>query len=341
MKMSARLFVFILLITALVVNAGTPKFAIDEATRLPGGIGALTAPPPEDPDNPSTPEKVELGRLLFFDKRLSGNQQSSCGTCHIPEKGFADGEKTSIGGAGKRMPRHTPTILNASYNAFQSWDGKFRKAEDHVTSAMNNPINMNLPDEAELISRLEAVPQYRTMFREVFDGQPPTRALTARAIGAYMRTLTTGNSPFDHYARGDKSALTDAQKRGLTIYVGKGRCSACHLGPNFTDNKFHALGLPGEDVGRFKWTNDEKDRASFKTPTLRNVAITAPYMHDGSVATLADVIELYNRGGGEREPKSELLGKLGLTDAEKRDLIAFLESLTGTPTPAGMRPATE
>ena len=176
------------------------------------------------------------------------------------------------------------------------------------------------------------------MFREVFGG-PPTRQRVALAIDAYVRDLTTPNSPFDRYAAGDKSALTDAQKRGLMLFTGKADCTMCHRGPTFSDDQFHALGIHGDDPGRFKITGVEADRNAFKTPTLRNAALTAPYMHDGSLPTLRDVIDFYDAGGGGQKPKSVLLRRLNLTEEEKSDLAAFLESLTGTVEKTAVRTA--
>jgi cytochrome c peroxidase len=185
-----------------------------------------------------------------------------------------------------------------------------------------------MQDEGALIARLEAVPAYRAQFREVF-GAPATKQRVALAIEAYVNNLTTPNSPFDRYAAGDRGALTDAQKRGLDLFVGKADCVMCHRGPNFSDDQFHALGVAGNDAGRFAITGAEADRNAFRTPTLRNVERTAPYMHDGSLSTLRDVINFYDTGGGEHRPKSALLRELNLSEKEKSDLVAFLESLTG------------
>jgi cytochrome c peroxidase len=302
--------------------------AIDELKTLPGGLGVLPSPP-EDPGNPSTPAKIELGTRLFKDTRLSGDESLSCESCHAPGMGYAEAVPFSAGAEGKLMPRHTPTLLNSVYNRYINWDGKFANTPQLVLAVMANPRNMNMQDEAVLAARLEAVPEYRALFREVFGG-PATKQRVALAIDAYVRKLTTPNSPFDRYAAGDKTALSDAQKRGLMLFVGKADCTMCHRGPNFSDDQFHALGLPGDDAGRFKITGVEADRNAFKTPTLRNVALTAPYMHDGSLSTLREVIDFYNAGGGGRQPKSLLLRKLNLTEQEKSDLVAFLESLTGT-----------
>jgi cytochrome c peroxidase len=243
--------------------------------------------------------------------------------------GYADPMPFSEGAEGKLMPRHTPTLLNSAYSRYINWDGKFANVPELVLAVMANPKNMNMQDEGALVTRLESVAEYRAQFREVFGG-PPDKQRVALAIDAYVRRLTTPNSRFDRYAAGDKRALTDAQMRGLVLFVGKADCAMCHRGPTFADDQFHALGLRGNDLGRFQVTRVEADRYAFKTPTLRNVELTAPYMHDGSVPTLRGVIDFYDAGGGQQQPKSPLLRKLHLTEREKSDLVAFLESLTGT-----------
>lgn len=303
------------------------RFPIDEVRQLPGGLRVLP-PPPQDPENPVTPAKVELGRQLFEDPRLSGDESLSCESCHPAEMGYAEAVPFSEGAEGKPMPRHTPTLLNAAYYRFINWDGKFASTAQLVPAIMANPRNMNLQDDTVLVSRLESVPEYRASFREVFGG-PATKQRVAHALDAYVRSLTTPNSPFDRYAAGDKLALTDSQKRGLMLFVGKAECTLCHRGPNFEDDQFHALGIRGNDQGRFLVTGEEEDRYAFKTPTIRNVTLTAPYMHDGSLATLKDVIDFYDAGGGPQQPKSVLLRRLNLSAREKADLVAFLESLTG------------
>ena len=335
-----RFRIFVLVTSALV--AALPLFhdlraglwrrpgrvRIDTLTSLPGGLGRLPALP-EDPKNPITPAKFELGRQLFEDPRLSGDESLSCASCHPKELGYADSMTFSEGSDGQPMPRHTPTLLNSAYNRYINWDGKFANVPELVLAVMANPRNMNMQDEGVLVDRLEAVQEYRAQFREVF-GAPPNKERVALALDAYVRGLTTPNSPFDRYAAGNQRALNDAQKRGLVLFVGKADCAMCHRGPNFADDQFHALGVWGDDTGRFKVTGVEADRYAFRTPTLRNVELTAPYMHDGSVTTLRGVIDFYNNGGGQQQPKSPLLRKLYLTDGEKSDLVAFLESLTGT-----------
>jgi cytochrome c peroxidase len=252
-----------------------------------------------------------------------------CASCHPREINYADATRLSEGAAGQPMPRHTPTLLNSAYYRYINWDGKFAKISQLVLAVLANPQNIKMQDESVLVARLESVPEYRAQFGAVFDG-PPTRQRVALAIDAYVRRLTTPNSPFDRYAAGDRRALTDAQKRGLVLFVGNADCAMCHRGPNFADDQFHPLGITSDDTGRFKVTGVEADRYAFTTPTLRNVELTAPYMHDGSVDTLRGVIDFYNAGGGRQRPKSPLLRNLGLTEREKLDLLAFLESLTGT-----------
>jgi len=331
--MRKRIFVFAAMAAVLLssndVSAGSRKrHRIDAMRPLPGGLGVLPAIPP-NPENPITPAKFDLGKQLFEDARLSGDESLSCASCHPREMAYADAVRFSEGAGGAPMPRHTPTLLNAAYYRYINWDGKFANIPQLVLAVLANPRNMNMQDEDVLVARLESVPAYRAQFRELFGGGP-TKQRVALAIDAYVRALTTPNSPFDRYAAGNTAALTDAQKHGLELFVGKAECAMCHRGPNFEDDQFHALGIGGDDAGRFKITGVEADRNAFKTPTLRNVALTAPYMHDGSLSTLREVTDFYNAGGGGRPPKSVLLRKLNLTDNEKSDLVAFLESLTGT-----------
>jgi cytochrome c peroxidase len=331
--MRLRVFVFAAMAAALLlsddVSAGwRRKHPIDSVRPLPGGLGVLPAPP-EDPENPATPAKFELGRQLFEDTRLSGDENLSCASCHTREMGYAEAVPFSPGAEGKPMPRHTPTLLNSVYYRYINWDGKFANVPQLIHAVLANPRIMNMQDESVLVVRLESVPAYRAQFREIFGG-PASKQRVAMALDAYIRKLTTPNSPFDRYVAGDTMALTDAQKRGLELFVGKAECAMCHRGPNFEDDQFHALGVKGDDAGRFKITGVEADRNAFKTPTIRNVSRTAPYMHDGSLSTLREVIDFYDAGGGENRPKSNLLRKLHLTEQEKSDLVAFLESLTGT-----------
>jgi cytochrome c peroxidase len=266
--------------------------------------------------------------MLFFDKRLSGDNSMSCATCHEPAKGFADGESLATGFGGKKLKRHSPTILNAAFNKLQFWDGRSRSLEEQVLGPILSVDEMNMGNPRRLIQRLNKVREYQDRFRQVY-GQGPTVKGVARAISAFERTLITPDSPFDKYLSGDKNALSLQEKRGLILFIGKASCSQCHNGRNLTDNKFYNLGASHNDLGRFTVTKVRKDRGAFKTPTLRNVVLTAPYMHDGSVKTLEEAVEIYDRGGGTARNKSDLILKLNLTQQEKGDLVAFLKALTG------------
>lgn len=312
-----------------------PKPAITIATLdlmqvLPGGLSALSDPPiPQE--NPMSPGKIELGKLLFFDTRLSLDHSTSCATCHDPDKAYSDGRTRSVGIGRQVLSRRSPSILNAVYNNFQFWDGRAESLEEQARGPILAAAEMGMPDEKTLVARLEQVPEYRVRFERVFENGISLRNITL-ALAAFERTLVTPDSPFDNYLRGDKHALNDQQKRGLILFFGKAACTQCHNGPNLTDNKFYSLGIVEEsnhlDPGRFAISKDPADRGAFKTPSLRNVALRAPYMHDGSMNTLEQVIDWYDRGGGEG-PKSELLFKLHLTADEKQDLLALLRALSG------------
>ncbi len=304
---------------------------LDSMTRLPGELSAL--PPPPSPSwNPQTQSKIELGRELFFDRRLSNDKTISCATCHDPSKSYSDGLARGVGINHAVLNRRTPSLLNSAYNSVQFWDGRAKSLEDQALEPMVGANEMGLPNRQTLLARVRAIPEYRGKFRLAFE-QEVSLLNIERAIAAFERTLTTPDSAFDRYAAGDKHALTDQQKRGLILFIGKAACSECHNGPNFTDNKFHSLGLlPGKseesDLGHYAVTRNPSDRHAFKTPSLRSAAQQSYFMHDGSMVGLNRVIEFYDDGGGKGN-KSELLFKLGLTHGEQEDLAAFLRSLAG------------
>lgn len=309
-----------------------PLEVLDQLRPLPGNLDRL--PPVVAPsDNPQTPEKIELGRKLFFDTSMSRDFKTSCATCHAPDKGFADGLPLAKGFGGQTLGRHTPTVLNAAYNEPQFWDGRAHGLEEQAQGPIMAAGEMNMGTEELVIERLKSTPDYAKAFKDIFNAEP-SLPLVGKAIAAYERTLVTPNSPFDRYMAGDKNAMTEPQKRGLLLYIGKASCSQCHSGPNFTDNKYYNLGVdsPGAvaDSGRFKISKDEADRFAFKTPTVRNAELTAPFMHDGSVATLEELVEFYNKGGGASDTKSKLMRPLNLTKTEQSDLVEFIKALTGT-----------
>jgi cytochrome c peroxidase len=308
----------------------TPEM-VDSMAALPGELGALPDVP-VPADNPQTPAKVELGKRLFFDVRLSLDRKTSCATCHDPQKAFGDGLTRSKGFNEVPLRRNSPTILNAAYNTAQFWDGRVATLDEQCKVPLMNADEMNMIDEQHLIVRLTSVPGYVREFQSVY-GIGPSLDGVAKAIAAFERTLVTPHSRFDQYALGDKSALTGQEKRGLILFFGKAACSECHKGVNFTDNQYYNLGVKPSgdkpDWGRFEVTKNPDDKGAFKTPGLRNVALTAPYMHDGSTATLEEVVDFYDRGGGDDPRKSKLIYKLDLSAQEKADLVAFLKTLTG------------
>lgn len=286
-------------------------------------------------DNPITAGKVELGKKLYFDKRLSIDDSVSCATCHDPKFGFAENKKVSDGVKGGKGKRNAPTVLNAVFYDLQFWDGRAASLEEQAKGPIANSVEMGIPHEA-LVEKLKKIETYQKEFKDVF-GENITIDNIVKAIAAFERTVIAGNSPFDRYMYGnDKNALSDAAKRGIDIFKNKGRCITCHefleSYASFTDNKFHNIGVemdkPNSDLGRYEATKNPKDKGAFKTPTLRNITLTAPYMHDGSEATLEDTIEFYNKGGINNPNLDGGIRQLNLTKEEKADLLEFLKSLT-------------
>lgn len=285
--------------------------------------------------------KVEVGKLLFFEPRLSKDNRISCASCHVPSAGFADPRQFSLGVGGKQGGRNAPPAMNAAYNHFQFWDGRAGSLEEQALGPIQNPIEMAETLDG-VVKKLRKVKAYQARFQAVF-GEDVSPEGIAKAIAAFERTLISANSPFDRYMAGDKGALSESGLRGLELFQGKARCVLCHNGPNFTDNKFHSIGVPQvgplkEDVGRYAVTKREADRSAFKTPSLRSVALTAPYMHTGGLKTLEEVVEFYNKGGEAVTGKDPFMTVLNLTDQEKKDLVELLKSLTGELT--DMKPPT-
>jgi len=284
-------------------------------------------------NNPQTAAKVELGRKLYFDPRLSGNNWISCATCHNPVLGFTDGLPRMLGGpASKEGGRNSPTIINSAYNELQFWDGRAATLEEQALGPIQNPNEM-FETLDNVVKKLSGIPGYLKAFKEVF-GTGVTADGIAKAIAAFERTIVFANSPFDKYMLGDEQAMSESAKRGMNLFNNKAECIKCHNGPNFTDNKFHNIGVPAdgplkEDLGRYNVTKVEADKGAFKTSTLRNIAETGPYMHNGFFPTLFEVVQFYNGGGGRSENKSSLIHGLNLTGQEAADLIEFMKALTG------------
>jgi cytochrome c peroxidase len=282
--------------------------------------------------NPQTKEKVELGRRLYFDPRLSADNTISCATCHVPETGWANHDRVDTGIGDRMGTRNSGTVLDAAYMTFQFWDGRAASLEEQALGPIHNPVEMGETLD-HVVSKLNAIDGYRTRFRKVF-GTGVTSDGIAKAIAAFERTVLSGPSPYDRFIAGDRMAMSASAIQGMELFNGKAGCHACHEGPMFSDQSFHNIGVGMDrsdpDVGREAVTHDPADRGKFKTPALRNVALTWPYLHDGSAQHLADVIELYDRGGVPNPTLDPRIKPLGLTDAEQASLVAFLEALTGT-----------
>lgn len=283
--------------------------------------------------------EIELGKQLFFDARLSLDGTLSCASCHDPALGFSDGLPLAAGFKGKILGRHTPHLYNLASRHSFFWDGRAESLEAQALEPIRNPDEMNLPLD-ELERRLAGISGYAAAFRNVYPDAGVTAANVARAIAAFERTIVAADTPFDRHQNGSKDAMADSARRGMQLFMGKALCSRCHIEPDFTDDKFHNTGVPGSDVGRARldrvgdFTTKPypffQTQKAFKTPGLRNVALTAPYMHNGSEATLEDVVRFYNQGG--KEPGSYGLSlnvrPLKLSEQELADLVEFLKSLT-------------
>lgn len=288
---------------------------------------------PAPADNAITREKAALGRTLFFDARLSGDGTVSCATCHDPERAFTDGRAVSIGVGGQRGPRNVPTIVNRVYGRSFFWDGRAETLEMQTREPLLARHEMGATVD-HVVQVVSGIPGYRTAFRSSF-GRMPEFDDVARAIATYVRTVQSGDSSVDRYLAGDASALSSRERRGLQVFYGKGRCGRCHAGPSLSDELFHNTGVAYRDGrwlddGRYGVTGAERDRGAFRTPTLREVGRTAPYMHDGSLATLEAVVDFYDRGGRPYPALDSAIRPLGLDDSERAALVAFLRALTGT-----------
>ncbi len=281
---------------------------------IPLGLD-LYMPVPED--NPMTAEKIELGLRLFNDRRLSRDGSIACASCHNPERAFADGRAIAIGVFGRKGRRNAPALINRGWGRSFFWDGRVPTLEEQVLKPIEDPNEMDLP-VADAAGRVGLTPED-----------------LSRALASYVRSIMSGNSPYDRFVNGERTALSAEQQAGLQIFRGKGNCTACHVGPNFTDERLHNTGVAwrqatgsGQATGYF--ADPGAGNGTFKTPTLREVARTAPYMHDGSLATLEDVVEFYD-GGGRPNPHIDLeIHPLRLTVEEKRALAGFLTSVSGT-----------
>lgn len=325
----------LLLMTTPYLLLGLPV-VYGEGPKPPLGLPELIIPE----DNPITAEKASLGKRLYFDKRLSFDDTVSCASCHDPARGFSDGLPVSVGIKGQKGTRSAPTTLNAAYLDLQFWDGRAPSLEEQVKQPLVNPVEMGMPSLDAVVEKLKGIPEYKETFEKIFGDI--TIDSVAMVIASFERTLLSGNSPFDRFFYGgDKKALSKLAQEGLEVFKGKGRCITCHEFIEgyalFTDNKFHNLGVGMEkanpDLGRYIVTKEEKDKGAFKTPSLRNIALTAPYMHDGSEPTLEKVVEFYDDGGRPNPFLSGEMRPLNLSKREKDALVEFLKSLTSNDLP--------
>ena len=340
-----------------------PGVAFSDEYALPIPEGVL--PPIIPEDNPLSQAKVELGQKLYFDQRLSVDNSVSCATCHDPRKGFADGKPVAEGVKQQKGARNSPTVLNAAYFEQQFWDGRAEMLEDQAVLPLINPIEMAMPSHGAVEEKLRALPEYPPLFQKAFGEPGITITRVGQAIASFERTVISFSAPIDHFLAGKKNAISDAAKRGWELFNGKARCNTCHghidVVPTFADNKYHNIGVGAKqrdfstlareaqqamqkgdphvldelalkphfsELGRFLITKEQKDMGAFKTPGLRNVELTAPYMHDGSEATLLDVINFYDRGGENNPFLDGGIRPLHLTDQEKTDLVELMKTFT-------------
>lgn len=330
-------------IVAVMLTYGSGEFVRPvRPIGTPQGIATpLGLPPvPVPADNPSTLETITLGKRLYFDTSLSIDNSVSCATCHDPAHGFAYAGQVSTGVGGKRGTRNSPTIINVAYYTTQFWDGRENTLEKQAEGPVQNPVEM-AHSLAGVVARLSSDPSYITAFERAYGAGPVTFDKVEKSIAAYERRVVAGNSPFDRwYFAGDQHAVDKSVKRGFEVFrrVDKGNCASCHEIAEhtalFTDNKFHNIGVGVRngapyDLGRYEVTHTDRDRGAFKTPSLRNIAQTAPYMHDGSLGTLVQVIDFYADGGNANPWLDSKIMVRHLTTQEKADLVAFLKSLSG------------
>ncbi len=300
------------------------------AQEVPVPLGLLPIQWPAD--NPYSKQKLELGRLLYFDNRLSADGSVSCASCHHPKFAFADGSPVSTGIKGQKGGRSAPTVFNRAYSLAQFWDGRAATLEDQAKGPMANPIEMGNTHDG-VVSKVRGIPGYKPMFAAAFGSGEITIDHLAKAIATYERTVLSGNSAYDRYRAGKKNAMNAQQVRGYDVFVNKAKCDQCHEGVNFTTNAYHNLGVGMDkrnpDEGRFIVTENPADWGAFKTPTLREIANTSPYMHDGSLKTLRDVVDYYDKGGIPNKNLDEKIKPLKLAEQDKGDLVEFLKALSG------------
>jgi cytochrome c peroxidase len=291
---------------------------------VPLGLAAIPVPA----DNPLTSAKVALGRKLFFDPILSGDRTVACASCHLPDKAFGGGDAASRGINGQLTKRKAPSLLNRAYGTAYFWDGRAKSLEEQAIKPIEDPTEMGAKLPA-VVTRLRGDKDYPALFDKAFPGEPVSAETLAKAIASFERVLLRGDTPVDKFQKkGQRSAMTEEEIHGFWLFDSKARCWRCHGGANFTDESFRNTGVTwGKDDGRFGVTKDGDDRGKFKVPTLRGIGIAGPFMHDGSLKTLADVVEFYDKGGGDNPNRDPAIKPLELSAEEKKALAAFLKTL--------------
>ncbi|MGB7932190.1 MAG: cytochrome c peroxidase [Gammaproteobacteria bacterium] len=347
----------IMLLTLLLGEKAPAAEPVPTPDQVKSAIGHL-GPVPVPPGNPLSAARVALGNKLFTDTRLSGDGSLSCETCHLPDHGYAAHDALGPAYPSQHERRNSPALVNVAYNQPLIWDGRAPDLDKQALGPVRNILHMNNNVDL-LVEQLKADGDYPEAFRKAYGDAGITAGRVADALASFERTLVFDDSPLDRYMDGDPAALGASQQRGLTLFLGKAKCIQCHHGPNLTDNQFHDLGVPDQaivdnpgilaairfdaqrmglpdwaqlnrDPGRELVSKDPADRGKFRTMGLRNIESSPPYMHNGALATLADVVAFYDRGGGDDPHKSPLLEPLGLSESERGDLVAFLRALTGT-----------
>ena len=316
-------------IAAPVANA---QSAAEYKLKIPFGLEETAMVIPAD--NPMTNEKVELGRMLFFEKRLSQDNTIACANCHLAKFAFTDGKPVATGIRGQKGGRSAPVSFNRVFSSVQFWDGRAATLEDQSVGPFTNPIEHGFANYDVMRAKMMKIAGYRKLFKQAFGDDNITIGNVGKAIASFQRTVLSGNSPADRFDQGQEAGAISAEaQRGLLLFREKARCTKCHSGFNFTDEKFHNLGIGWDDnkvdLGRYMETKNPEDLGAFKTPTLREIARSAPYTHDGRFKTLEEVVNFYNKGGVKNPHQDPLIIPLELTDQEKQDLVQFLHTLNG------------